>query len=82
MQIHVLLFASLREAAGGARDLHVSLPCGSTAAAVIADVQCRFPRCRPILARCAVAVNAEYCDHDRALRDDDEVALIPPVSGG
>ncbi len=29
-----------------------------------------------------VAVNAEYVEHDYRLQDGDEVALIPPISGG
>ena len=29
-----------------------------------------------------VAINYEYQEHNYVLRDDDEVALIPPVSGG
>ena len=32
--------------------------------------------------RLVVAVNQEYQEHDHPLRDGDEVALIPPVSGG
>ena len=36
----------------------------------------------PRLAICMIAVNAEYRDEATPLRDGDEVAMIPPVSGG
>ncbi|MBY0514544.1 MAG: MoaD/ThiS family protein, partial [Gemmataceae bacterium] len=44
----------------------------------------RRPRSRsaPLLAVCAVAVNHDFADDARALSPADEVAVIPPVSGG
>jgi MoaE-MoaD fusion protein len=76
VQISVRLFAGLRELAGtGRRDLE--LPAGSS----LADVW-------PVLglgdepAGLLYAVNREYADPGRKLYDGDEVALIPPVSGG
>ena len=41
----------------------------------------RFPEFSR-LASLAIAVNAEYAQEDRVLSDQDEIALIPPVSGG
>jgi molybdopterin synthase catalytic subunit len=71
--VTVRLFAGLRERAGWSRrELEV---------ATVADVW-------PALglgdepAGLLYAVNREYAEHDRELRDGDEVALIPPVSGG
>jgi MoaE-MoaD fusion protein len=82
MRVQVRLFAMLRERAG--RDsLELELADGSTAGdalvatgerAGLADLLERMP--------IAVAVNREYVRGDAALADGDEVALIPPVSGG
>ena len=76
MHVKVRLFAGLRERAGtGARELE--LP----PAATVADV---WPRLgldeEP--AGLLYAVNQRYADRDSVLADGDEVALIPPVSGG
>jgi molybdopterin synthase catalytic subunit len=73
MAVTVRLFAGLREQAGWSRR--------ELEAATVADVW-------PALglgdepAGLLYAVNREYADRDRQLRDGDEVALIPPVSGG
>ena len=73
MQVHVRLFAGLRERAGwSSREVK---------AGTVADVW-------PALGLgeepegLLYAVNREYADRDRTLQDGDEVALIPPVSGG
>lgn len=82
MRVRVLLFAMLRERAG--RDsLDLDLADGATAGdaiaataerAGLADVLKRMP--------IGIALNREYVRDDAALADGDEVALIPPVSGG
>ncbi len=40
------------------------------------------PAAAPLLTRCRVAVNLEFVDDDHAVTPADEVAVIPPVSGG
>jgi molybdopterin converting factor subunit 1 len=80
--IQVRLFASLRELAG-ADVTEVELADGATAADVLAALAER-PRLAEALApgRVAIAVNREYARGEHTIRQGDEVALIPPVSGG
>lgn len=78
MVVRVRLFAQLRERAG-ARELSLELPEGACVRDALAD---------PAVARLAdglplvMAVNREYASGDAPLSPDDELALIPPVSGG
>jgi molybdopterin converting factor subunit 1 len=81
MQIHVRLFAALAEAAGS-RTLQLDLPSGADARQVRELVAARFPQVAGLCARSGFAVNAEFVDAGYSLHDGDEVALIPPVSGG
>jgi MoaE-MoaD fusion protein len=80
MRVLVRLFASYREAAGrGHFDLE--LPPGST----VRDAIDRILREHPLLAegrRVVIARNREYVTPEASLADGDELALIPPVSGG
>jgi molybdopterin synthase catalytic subunit len=76
MQITVMLFAMLRERAG-ARQLTIELPEGarvSDALAELGDLAAGLPL--------VMAVNREYAPEDHVLDPGDELALIPPVSGG
>jgi molybdopterin converting factor subunit 1 len=81
MEITVLLFAALREAAGTPR-LTLTIDSGLRAADVLASLSQRLPNSRELLHRSALAVNEEYARSDLALHDGDTVAVIPPVSGG
>jgi molybdopterin converting factor subunit 1 len=76
MQVRVRLFAGLRERAG-ASELELELPDG----ALVSDA---LERIRELTAGVPVvmAVNQEYADPGATLHGGDEVALIPPVSGG
>jgi molybdopterin synthase catalytic subunit/molybdopterin converting factor small subunit len=76
VHVRVRLFAGLRERAGrGERS--VQLPDGSVAGDVWAALELGDEP-----AGLAYAVNRAYVDRSRPLADGDEVALIPPVSGG
>ena len=77
--VHVRLFASYREAAGTNR-LETSLPRGASVNDLLASLDTRLPLLRQ--ARGLVAVNHSYVQADTILHNGDEVALIPPVSGG
>jgi molybdopterin converting factor subunit 1 len=76
MQIRVRLFAGLRERAG-VDELELELPDGAT----VADA---LERLEPLAGdlKVVMAVNREYADAADPLHPDDELALIPPVSGG
>ncbi|HEV8229291.1 MAG TPA: MoaD family protein [Candidatus Limnocylindria bacterium] len=80
MRVRMRLFASYREAAGVGQ-LDVELPPGAT----VKDAIFRVLRDHPLLAagrQVVIARNREYVTADEPLADGDEVALIPPVSGG
>ena len=81
MQVTVRLFAMMRDAAG-VDHLPVDLPDQSTAGDALVAVVQQQPALQPYAQRLAIAVNLEYVPWNHALRDGDEVALIPPVSGG
>ena len=80
-RLKVLFFASCREAAGR-READLEFDGPLTVAGVL-ETLCRdHPSLRPLSGILQVAVNAEYASRDAPLRDGDEIALIPPVSGG
>jgi sulfur-carrier protein len=75
----VRLFASAREAAGTARD---RIP-GATVGEVLAGARNRYGNeFTAVLATCRVWVNGDAADEDTQIGDSDEVAVLPPVSGG
>jgi molybdopterin synthase catalytic subunit len=80
MRVLVRLFASYREAAGVGR-IELELPPGAT----VKDAIFRIVKDHPLIAegrQVVIARNHEYVTPDEPLADGDEVALIPPVSGG
>jgi molybdopterin converting factor small subunit len=61
--------------------LNLEMPEGSRAGAVQADLQRRHPK-MPWPAGTLLAVNQQYAAAETVLKSGDEVAIIPPVSGG
>ena len=77
----VRLFAGLAELAG-TREAEVELGEGLTAAGVFDVLVQRYPSLACFEAIVRFAVNSAYVPASHPGRDGDEVALIPPVSGG
>ncbi len=80
-RLTIRLFATLRERAG-ASELAREYPEGATVAEVWETLKEEFPALRSNRDSVGFAVNQEYVQGDCRLKDGDEVAFIPPVSGG
>jgi molybdopterin synthase catalytic subunit len=81
MKIGVLFFGVLRDLAGRTGE-SVDLPEGARVRELLSYYAGRAPQLKAMLPSVAISVNREYAGIDCALREGDEVALLPPVSGG
>jgi molybdopterin converting factor subunit 1 len=79
--VTIRLFARLREIAG-ASELQRELPDGATARSAWDDLAREFPPLAGYEATVSCAVNEEYARMTTPLGPGDEVAFLPPVSGG
>ena len=81
MRVTVRLFARLRELAG-AGELHVDVADGATVGDVWTALTALYPDLAPYASAMSCAVNEEYARLATRVRDKDDVAFLPPVSGG
>jgi molybdopterin converting factor subunit 1 len=81
MRVTVRLFARLRDVTGTG-ELIREVPPDATARHVWDDLVLEWPRLREYEKTMSVAVNAEYARMTAEVHDGDEVAFMPPVSGG
>ena len=81
MHVRVRLFAIQRELAG-AREIALDLPAGASVEDAWSAVVTRHPVLAPGRPSLRFARNGDYADAATTLADGDEVAFIPPVSGG
>jgi molybdopterin converting factor subunit 1 len=81
IEVDVLMFGPLADLAATSK-LRVAVPEGTKVAGLIERVGEQFPGLRARLPTVAVAVNLAYVSRQAPLSSGDEVALIPPVSGG
>ena len=80
MNVRVVLFAKPRELVGRP-NVDLSLPAGATAKEAWLQLSDQY-QLGPLPRSFRCAVNSEYAQWDDALKDGDELAVIPPVSGG
>src|SRR5579863_1773367 len=81
MRLRVLYFGMLKDVAEKSSDT-LDLPDGSTLGDLLALISERIPGMKRSLTSLAVAVNQEYAGAETRLKTGDEIALLPPVSGG
>jgi molybdopterin converting factor subunit 1 len=81
MKLHVRLFAAARQLAQ-CESLEVECPGGTTVADLRGLLSAECPALVPLLAHVRFAVNATYAAEHHVIGPADDVACIPPVSGG
>jgi MoaD family protein len=81
MRVRVVYFGVLRDMAGRDQE-SVELNQGARLAELFSDLQKRIPGLSKFGGSLALSINYEYAPTDSPLHDGDEVALLPPVSGG
>jgi molybdopterin synthase catalytic subunit len=81
MRVKVLFFGVLRDLTGHSEE-QIELAEGSRLASVFDHYARRFPRLEQMAASIVVARNQEFAEPDSRVSDGDEIALLPPVSGG
>jgi len=81
MQVRVLYLGMLRDIVGINCEV-VEVAQGARLGDLFAELERRVPKLQGFRNAIAIALNQEYADATAELHDKDEVALIPPVSGG
>jgi molybdopterin converting factor subunit 1 len=81
VHIRVLFFGVIRDVTGLREDL-LTLPPGGNIAAVFEHYAARFPRLRDMSSSTVLALNQEFSSLSAPVAEGDEVAFLPPVSGG
>ncbi len=81
MRVRILFFGMLKEVAGKSSDV-VELRDGACLGDLIAYCEEATPALKASTASLAFAINHEYAGPDAKLQENDEVAMLPPVSGG
>ena len=81
MRVSVRLFAGLHDLVGR-REVELELVDGATVADLREQLASQYPAVVPLMSTLVCAVNEEYVPNEHRLSPGDQVALIPPVSGG
>ena len=81
MRVNVRLFARLRDIAGSGELIREAAD-GSTVGVVWKSLVAEYPDLAPYEKSISCAVNTDYSRFSETVADGDEVAFLPPVSGG
>jgi len=81
LRVHVLFFGRIRELTGMTEEF-VEMPAGTTLEDLFQRYAARFPQLAGFRASLVASRNQEFTSWDAGLSPDDDVAFLPPVSGG
>jgi molybdopterin converting factor subunit 1 len=80
-KIKVRLFADLRELVGE-REITITVPTGVTVSYLNNEILKRYPQLKSFSNKFVTSVNCKVTTGDTIISSSDEIALLPPVSGG
>jgi molybdopterin converting factor subunit 1 len=81
-RVKILLFATLRERADGAKSIELELPDGATVQMLKEQIAREHPALEPSMKSVLTTINREYAFDEAVLSEGAELAMFPPVSGG
>jgi len=81
MRVRVMLFARIKEMLGSSW-VELELPEGATVGDLRQEFLDREPQLKGLIELCRIAVDSEFAIDHSPLQPHNEIALIPPVSGG
>ena len=81
MTVRLRFFAALREIIG-LEELEKDVAEGTTAGRLFEELVDEYPKLCTYVKVIQIAVNQEFADHQRVVVSGDEIAFLPPVSGG
>lgn len=81
MRVCILFFGMMKDVAGCESE-SADLPEAASLADLIERYESRFPEFKKLMPALAMSVNQEYAGSETKLKDGDEIAFLPPVSGG
>ena len=81
MQVRVLFFGMLKDMVGRVEE-EARIAEGADLAAVFAAYAARYPAVDALRGRIAMALNQEFAEPSTRLAEGDEIAFLPPMSGG
>mmetsp|Transcript_24372 Transcript_24372/g.33573 ORF Transcript_24372/g.33573 Transcript_24372/m.33573 type:complete len:83 (+) Transcript_24372:382-630(+) len=81
VKVNVLFFARVREIVG-ASEINLELGSGANTNDLVNVLVQKYPKLGEIIPKIVLALNQEYVIDTLELKEGDEIALIPPISGG
>ena len=81
MKLKIHAFASIRDSLGSAV-VELDLEDNATVGDLKTVLSEKHPELAPLISRSAVSVDLQYANDETGLKESNEIALIPPVSGG
>jgi len=79
--VKILFFASLKDVTGESV-FDLELEEKATVKSLRAKITSMYPKLEPILNSVKIAINQDFAESDSVLKNGDELAFLPPVSGG